>query len=335
MLAAHSEGNMTVSRRVLVAGVTLALLAVPLAIRAQPGKVPRVGLLETGSLAGRSSLWEAFRQGMRERRYVEGRTVVFEARGADGKAERLRELATELARLKVDVIVTGGGPAAQAAQQASATIPIVMASGNPLEQGLVTSLARPGGNLTGVATLSVELSAKRLELAREIVPTATRIAILGDTNTNSVATVRETQAAAQALGVHLHAVRVRGLPELDGAFATIARERPAVLLVTTSPMFFGERGRLAALAVKYRLPTVFGSPEYAEAGGLTAYGADLADGFRQAPVFVDKILKGARPGDLPIEQAAKIKLVVNLKTAKALGLTIPAHLLARADDTIE
>ncbi len=326
---------MTVSRRVRVAGVTLALLAIPLAGTAQPEKVPRIGLLETGSLAGRASLWEAFRQGMRERGYVEGRTVVFEPRAADGKVERLRELAAELVRRKVDVIVTGGGDAGRAAQQATATIPIVMASGNPLELGLVTSLARPGGNLTGVATLSIELSAKRLELAREVVPAASRLAILGDTNTNSISSVRETQAAAQALGVHLNAVRVRGLTELDGAFSTIARERPAVLLVTTSPMFFGERQRLAALAVKHRLPTVFGSPEYAQAGGLIAYGADLADGFRQAPIFVDKILKGARPGDLPIEQVTKIRLVVNLKTAKALGLTIPPHLLARADDTIE
>ena len=326
---------MTVCRRVLVAGVTPALLAVPLTGGAQPDKIPRIGLLEAGSLAGRASLWEAFRQGMRERGYVEGRTVIFEARGADGKAERLRDLAAELARLKVDVIVTGGGAAGQAAQQATTTIPIVMATGNPIELGLVTSLARPGGNLTGVATLSIELSAKRLELAREIVPAASHLAILGDTNSNSVSAIRETEAAAQALGVRLHAVRVRGLAELDGAFSTIARERPAVLLVTPSPMFFGERRRLAALAVKHRLPTVFSSPDYARAGGLAAYGADTADGFRQAPVFVDKILKGARPGDLPIEQATKIRLVVNPKTAKALGLTIPAHLLARADETIE
>ena len=326
---------MTVSRRALVAGVALALLAIPLAAATQTEKVPRIGLLESGSLPGRASLWEVFRQGMRERGYVEGRTVAFEARGADGKAERLRELAAELARLKVDVIVTSGAAAAEAAKQATATIPIVMASGNPLELGLVTSLARPGGNLTGVATLSIELSAKRLELAREVVPAAARLAILGDTNINSVRTVRETQAAAQALGVHLHAVRVRGLPELDGAFATIARERPAILLVTTSPMFFGERRRLAALAVQHKLPTLFGSPEYAQAGGLIAYGADLTDGFHRAPVFVDKILKGARPGDLPIEQATKIRLVVNLKTARALGLTIPPHLLVRADDTIE
>jgi putative ABC transport system substrate-binding protein len=272
---------------------------------------------------------------MRELGYVEGRTVVFEARGADGKAERLAALAAELVRLEVNVIVTSGAAAAQAARQATATLPIVMASGNPLELGLVASLARPGGNMTGVQTLSVELSAKRLELAREVVPGASRLAILGDAGSPaSVSGIRETQAAAQALGVRLHAVSVRGPAELDGAFSTIARAGPAVLLVTTSPVFFGERRRLAELGMKHRLPTVFGSSEYAATGGLIAYGADLAEGFRRAPVYVDKILKGARPGDLPIEQATKFRLVVNLKTAKALGLTIPQSILLRADETI-
>jgi putative ABC transport system substrate-binding protein len=225
--------------------------------------------------------------------------------------------------------------AAQAARLATATIPIVLASGNPLKLGLVSSLARPGGNLTGVQTLSVDLGAKRLEIAREVVPGASRVAILGDASPTSVATVRETQGAAQQLGLPLHTVAVRRAEELEGAFSTIARERASVLLVTTSPMFFGERRRLAALGVKHRLPTVYGSPEYAEAGGLVAYGADLADGFRKAPVFVDKILKGARPEDLPIEQVTKIRLVVNLKTAKALGMKIPPSFLARADETIE
>ena len=214
---------MTVSRRVLVVGVTLALLATPLAGVAQPEKVPRIGLLESGSLAGRASLWEAFRQAMRELGYVEGRTVVFEARGTDGRSERLPALAAELVRLKVDVIVTSGGAAAQAAKQATATIPIVMAGGNPLELGLVTSLARPGGNVTGVQTLSIELSAKRLEMAREVVPGASRLAILGDAGSdNSLASIRETQAAAKALGVRLHAVTVRGP---DGARGRLLDDR--------------------------------------------------------------------------------------------------------------
>jgi putative ABC transport system substrate-binding protein len=273
---------------------------------------------------------------MRELGYVEGQTVIFEARGADGRSERLPALVAELIRLKVDVIVTGGAAAAVAAKRATAIVPIVMASGNPLEMGLVTSLARPGGNLTGVQTLSVALSAKRLEMAREVVPGAVRLAILGDEGSPaSVAGVSETQAAAQTLGVRLHAVTVRTPAELEGTLSAIARANTSVLIVTPSPMFFGERKRLAQLAVKHKLPTVYGSPEYTEAGGLVAYGADLADGFRLAPVFVDKILKGARPGVLPIEQATKIRLVVNLKTAKALGLTIPPAVLTRADETIE
>jgi putative ABC transport system substrate-binding protein len=273
---------------------------------------------------------------MRELGYVEGQTVVFEARGADGGSQRLAALATELVRLKVDVIVTSGSSAAQAARQATATIPVVTASGNPLELGLVASLARPGGNLTGVQTLSIELSAKRLEVARDVVPGVSRFAILGDAESAvSVSGVRQTQAAAQALGTQLHSVTVRRPNELEGAFLAIARERPAILIVTPSPMFFGERRRLADLAVKHRLPTVYGSSEYAEAGGLIAYGADLTDGFRKAPAYVDKILKGARPGDLPIDQATKLRLVVNLKTARALGFAVPQSVLARAEEIIQ
>jgi putative ABC transport system substrate-binding protein len=273
---------------------------------------------------------------MRELGYVEGRSVTFEVRSAEGQSERLRTLATELVELKVDVIVTGGSAAAQAASQATTTIPIVTASGNPFDLGLVPSLARPGGNLTGVATLSIELAAKRLELARQVVPGATRFAIMGDTGSPSSSPgVRQTQEAAQALGVRLHAVTIGRPEELDGMVAKVARERAAVLIVVPSPMFFGERRRLADLAVKHRLPTVFGASEYAEAGGLIAYGADLADTFRKAPAYVDKILKGARPGDLPIDQAMKLRLVVNLKTARAIGLAVPAAVLARADQVLE
>jgi putative ABC transport system substrate-binding protein len=202
---------------------------------------------------------------MRDLGYIEGRSVAFEVRGADAKPERLAAAAAELVRLKVDVIVTSGAAAARAARQATGKIPIVMASGNPLEMGLVTSLARPGGNLTGVTTLSVELSGKRLEMAREVVPGASRLAILGDEGSPaSVSGIQETQAVARALGVRLHAASVRGPADLGGAFSTIVNERPEVLLVTPSPMFFGERTRLAELAVKHRLPTVFSSPEYAE-----------------------------------------------------------------------
>ena len=206
---------MRASHRARVASMALALLMAPLAAETQPGKVPRIGLLETGSLAARASLWEAFRQAMRELGYVEGRTVLFEARGGDGRSERLPALAAELVRLKVDVIVTAGSTAAQAARQATATIPIVMTSGNPVELGLVTSLARPGGNITGVTTLSIELAAKRLEMAREVVPAASGFAILGDAgNPNSLSNIREAEAAARTLGVRLHAVTVRGPEEL-------------------------------------------------------------------------------------------------------------------------
>jgi putative ABC transport system substrate-binding protein len=272
---------------------------------------------------------------MRELGYVEGQPVVFEAREADGKNERLAALAAQLVRLKVDVIVTSTTPAVQAARQATATIPIVMTSGNPLETGVVASLARPGGNVTGLTTLSLELSAKRLELARELVPGASRFAILGTDSAQAALYIRETQAAAQALGTRLHAVSVRGPAELDGAFSTIARERPAVLIVIPGPMFFGERRRLSELAVTHRLPTVHASREFVEAGGLIAYGVSLAALFRRAAVYVDKILKGARPGDLPVEQPTRFELAVNLKTAKALGLTIPPSVLLRADETIQ
>ena len=328
---------MAASRLVLTVMLTIALLAVPLAAEAQPmGSVPRVGLLDPGSLVGRAPLWEAFRQRMRELGYIEGLTVVFEARGADGKLERLPALATELVRLKADAIVTTGTPSAQAARQATATIPIVMATGtDPIGLGLVASLARPGGNVTGLTSISRELSAKRLELARELLPGASHFAILWAAGSaGSAAVVRATEVAAQALGVRLHAVGVRNA-ELDGAFSTMARERPAVLLVDSDPTLFEARRRLAELALKHRLPTVHSAPEYAEAGGLIAYGANRAEMFRHAAVYVDKILKGAKPGDLPIEQPTKFELIVNLKTAKALGLTIPPAVLARADEIIE
>ncbi len=301
--------------------LALGLLTAPLAPDARPpATVPRIGLLETGSLAAREPLWGAFRQAMRELGYVEGRNVVFEARGADGKVERLAALEAELVQLKVDVIVTAATPAAPAARLATATIPIVMATGgDPVGLGIVQSLARPGGNVTGVTTLSVGLSAKRFELAREVIPGASRLAILGEAGSaTTAATIQETQAVARAQGVRLHAVGVWSPAELDGAFSTIARERPAVLLVIGGSMFFAERRRLAELAVKHRLPTVVSFREYAEAGGL-----------------VDKILKGTKPGDLPVEQPTKFELVINLKTAKALGLTIPRQILLRADKVIE
>lgn len=273
---------------------------------------------------------------VREQRPAWRGDQIFEARSADGKPERLAALAAELVRLKVDVIVTSGAPAHPAARRATATIPIVMATGSdPVGLGLVASLARPGGNVTGITSLNRELSAKRLELARELAPGASRLAILASSFATVDPYIRDTQAAAPALGVRLQVVRVGTPTDLDGAFATIASERPAALLVVPGPMFFAERRRLAELAVKHRLPTVYSLREHAEAGGLIAYGARLTELFRRAAGYVDKILKGAKPGELPIEQPTTFELVVNQRTAKQLGLTIPSSLLARADQIIQ
>jgi putative ABC transport system substrate-binding protein len=332
-----------VDRRAYLVG-TLCVLAAPLAAQAQSAsKVPRIGLLDSGSLAGRAPLWEALRQGMRELGYVESRTVTFEARGADGNVDRLAGLAAELVRLNVDVIVVGASSAARAARQATATIPIVFASGNPLEGGYVASLARPGGNVTGLTSASLELSAKRVELARELVPGASRFVLLTHVFADysprpgglTDLMVQETRAAAQALGIRADAVGVRVPGELDGAFAAIARGGGAVLLVFPSGPTFAEHRRLAELALKHRLPTVYDAREYVEAGGLVAYGPNRQALFRRAAGYVDKILKGAKPADLPVEQPTKFELIINMRTAKALGLAIPPAVLARADEVIQ
>jgi putative ABC transport system substrate-binding protein len=328
---------MRLTRLTALATLALALLAAPLAAQAQGATVPRIGLLDSGSLSGRAPLWEAFRQGMRDLGYVDGRTVIFEARGADGNLDRLTALATELVGLKADVIVVGASSAARAARQATAAIPIVMASGNPLEGGYVTSLARPGGNVTGLTSVSVELSAKRLELARELVPGVSRFVALhwepGPRGLTDLM-IQESRAAAHALGVRVDAVGFRNPAELDGAFAAMARGSRAVVLVLPSGPMFVERRRLAELAVKHRLPVMYDAREYVEAGGLMAYGPNRLELFRRAAAYVDKILKGARPAELPIEQPTKFELLINMKNAKALGLTIPASVLARADEVI-
>src|SRR5262245_59504077 len=304
-----------ISGRTLLGVLALALLAASPAAEAR-GTMPRIGLLDNASFATRASSWEAFHQAMRDLGYVEGRTVSFEARGADGKMERLPALAAELVRLEVDVIVTAGNPALRAARQATATIPVVTASGDALAIGIVASLARPGGNVTGMTTQSVELGAKRVELARELVPGGSRLAFLGPVVVSGY--LQETETAARALGMRLHVVRVRSAAELDDAFSTIARGRPSVLIVEPRALLLGERRRVAERALTHGLPTVYSSRENVEAGGLIAYGAKLTALFRRAAAYVDKILKGAKPADLPIEQPTQFELVVNLKTAKAL-----------------
>jgi putative ABC transport system substrate-binding protein len=313
-------------------------LSAPLVIEAQPtGKVPVIGMLDYGTPdAARLAWWKALREGLQELGYVEGRSIVFEARWAEGRVDRLPGLAAELVRLRVNVIVTGGGEAARAAKQATATIPIVMGSGaDPVQLGLVANLAHPGGNVTGVTSLSSELIAKRLQLLRELLPKVSRVAVLSDETPNSRMSVRDTEAGARILNIEIYSVGARDQNQLDRAVSSARRARADALMVIASPSLFIERRRIADLALKYRLPTAVGGREYAEAGGLFSYAVSYPDLFRRAAVYVDKILKGAKPADLPVEQPTKLALVINLKTAKALGLTIPQSLLQRADEVIQ
>jgi putative tryptophan/tyrosine transport system substrate-binding protein len=298
-------------------------------------KVPLIGLLDYSTPdTARVNWWTAFRQALQELGYVEGQSIAFEARWAQGRVDRLPSLAAELVRLQVDIIVTGGGETARAAMQATGTIPIVMATGaDPVRLGVVESIGRPGGNVTGVTSLSAELIAKRVELLRELLPKVSRLAVLWDGTPNSRMSVQELEAAARALGITIRPVGVGRPVDWEGAFSVAAKER--ALLVIASPALFTERKRIADLALKHRLPTVVGGREYAEAGGLFSYAVRHPDLFRRAASYVDKILKGARPADLPVEQPTSFELVINMKTAKALGLKIPQSLLLRADQLIE
>ena len=326
-------------RRGFMAVMAGGLLATPLAAEAQQaGKVYRIGLLDFSAPdPARQAWWNAFRQQMRELGYVEGQNVSFEPRWAQGEDDRLPKLAAELVGLKVDLIVTAGSNAALAAKRATSTIPIVTASGSdPVAVGLVASLRQPGGNVTGMTSLNSELAAKRLELLRNVAPRASRIAILWDErDAGSRLNVDETEAAAKTAGLAIQRVAVGSAAGLDAAFATVVRGRAGALIIVITARLFSYRKRIAELAVKHRLPTVVGLREYVEAGGLASYGTDFPDIFRRAAVYVDKILKGAKPADLPVEQPTKFELVINLKTAKALGLTIPQSLLGRADEVIQ
>jgi putative ABC transport system substrate-binding protein len=329
-----------IERRTFLKGLGLQLLGVPLLVGAQaPKRTVRIGRLVPISAATELETRnrEALRQGLRELGWIEGRNVTFENRYAEGDIRRLDELAAELVRLKVDVIVTGSPPAAAAAKKATSTIPIVMMmSADPVASGLVPSLSRPGGNLTGLTFLAVELGAKRLELLKEAVPAASRVAIpLDPSFSESRLAVKPLEKAAQALGVRLRVHEVREASELDEVFAAIAAERAEALLVQTDPLLYLRRRRVVELVEKVRLPAMYALREYVEAGGLMFYGANIPDMHRRAATYVDKILKGARPGDLPIEQATNFELMINLRTARALGITIPNSVLARADKVIE
>jgi putative tryptophan/tyrosine transport system substrate-binding protein len=317
----------------------LAVLLVPIAGAQQTGKIPRIGLL-VPTFASRTA---AFRQGLRDLGYVEGQNIVIESRYAEGSADRLASLAAELVDLKVDVFVIEGNAGIAAGKNATNTIPIVMApSGDPIGAGFVASLARPGGNLTGLSLLLTGLARKRLELLTEAVPKVRRVAVLwspsrsgtGGTRASDLA-FEETRTAAQALRVQLQSLEVKGANDLDRAFLAMRTEHAGALLVVSNSLLFAHRQRLADLAVKYRIPAMFEFREYAEAGGLLTYGASLDDLSRRAAIYVDKILKGAKPGDLPIEQPTRFELVVNRRTAKTLGLTIPQLLLLRTDQVLE
>jgi putative ABC transport system substrate-binding protein len=331
-------------RRAFIGVVTGGLLGAPLAAEAQQaGKVYRIGLLMTGARAAlpetKASL-DAVKQGLRDHGYVEGENILIEYRSAEGDVERFPGLATELARLKVDLIVAGSTPAGRAAHAATTTIPnIVMAMGDPVADGLVANLARPGGNVTGTAFLGPALISKQLELLEEALPRATRIAILWHPRAFAASTMRqmlnEAEAAARTLRNQLRFAEMRRPDDLERAFSTVIQEHPDALVVFPSAMLFTERARIVSLAAKHRLPSLFNNRPAVELGGLMSYSTNNLELLRRTGPYVDKILKGAKPGDLPVEQPTTFELVINLKTAKALGLTIPPSLLARADQVIE
>ena len=302
---------------------------------AQAGaRAPVIGLLDAGR---RLEWWDALRQQLRQLGYVEGRTVAFEERFADGDFDRLHPLAADLLRRKVAVIVTSGTVTARFAQEATRTIPIVMATGDdPVQGGLVTSLARPGGNVTGVTSLSAQVVRKRLDQLREALPRIRRLAVLWHRgNEASAAQLREVESAARQSKLTIQAIGVKDPGGLANAFAAMTRERAGAVYVISGPSFFAERQRIAELALKHRVPSMYTQAEFVEAGGLLSYGPSYAGLFQHAALYVDKILKGAAPGELPIEQPTTFELVVNLRTARALGITLPAQTLSRADRSIE
>ena len=325
-------------RRAFLGTLTGGLLAAPLAARAQQaGRVHRIGFLGNTTPALEANLVGPFREGLRELGYVDGQNIVIEYRWAEGKYERAPSLLAELLARKVEVIVTAGTPTSLAAQKATMSVPVVVVGvGDPVATGLVASLARPGGNITGLTSIGEALEGKRLELLREVVPKVSNVAVLWNpVNPVLQRVLDELQTAAAVLQIRVLLVSVRAQDEFDDAFAAITRQRPGALLVLGDRLFLQNRARIMAFAAKNRLPGVHSYRELVEAGGLMSFGPSYAGMHRRAAYYVDRILKGARPGDLPVEQPTKFELVINLKTAKALGLTIPQSLLQRADQVIE
>jgi putative tryptophan/tyrosine transport system substrate-binding protein len=327
-----------IERRAFTLG-GLALLAAPLAAGAQPaGKVPRIGFLAVGSREGRAFLIGGFRQGLRERGYVEGQSIVIEYRFSEDRNDRLPGLAAELVALKVELILASGTPASFAARDATSTIPIVMGgiAADPVETGLVASLARPGGNITGMTMMSPQLAGKRLELLKRTVPGLVRVAVFWNPPNPAYGPIlRELEAAAPTLGLMLQRLEVRVPGDLKGAFETATRQRAGALIAPGHPLVANRPKIVADLALKYRLPTIMDIKEFVQVGGLLSLGLDLVDSYRRAASHVDKILKGAKPAELPMEQPTKFDLFVNLKTARALGLAIPQTVLVQATEVIE
>jgi putative ABC transport system substrate-binding protein len=303
----------------------------------QPKKIPRIGFLAGVSFPALSSRTEAFQHGLRELGYVEGKNIVVEWRSADGKFDRLPALAAELVRLKVDVIVTAGSTPTRPAKEATSTIPIVMAQdSDPVGTGFVVSLARPGGNITGLSSMNPEISGKQLELLKEIVPKLARVAVFGTSaRAGTSQALKEAEHAAAASGVQVQYHDVKIPDDIEKVFQAASKARAGAAIVLTSPIFTANRTRVIGLASKGRLPAIYPQSDYMDAGGLLFYGISIADLFRRAATYVDKILKGAKPADLPVEQPTKFELVINLKAAKQIGLTIPPNVLARADKVIK
>jgi len=320
---------------ILLAG--LALASIHLADAQQPKKVPRIGFLSSLSPAAVSARMDAFRQGLRELGYVEGKNIVIESRWGEGKTERLPDLAVELVRLKVDIIVTGGPAVNLSAKEATVTIPIVLGFDNdPVGNGFVASLARPGGNITGLSTHYPEISGNQMELLKEIIPKLSHVAVFGNSiQPGNPQALRETELAAGALGVKLQYLDIRSPKDIETAFREAKKGRADAVLVLGNVVVTSDPKQFVELAAKSRLAAIYWSPEFVEAGGLMAYSVSITDLFRRAAVYVDKILKGAKPADLPVEQPTKFEFIINLKTAKQIGLTIPPNVLARADKVIK
>jgi putative ABC transport system substrate-binding protein len=331
----EGEGD-PMSKKVMLLALSSVLLALRSPAQAQqPGNVPRIGFLTQAPPA--APLIEAFRQGLREHGYVEGKTIVIEYRDAEGKPDRLPSLAADLVRLKVNGIVVGGSEATLAAKNATTVIPIIMAGGSdPVGTGLVASLARPGGNITGASGFGPESSGKRLELLKEVVPGLSRVAALAyDANPAYKLQLKEVEDAAQALKLQLQVLEVREPSDFDGAFGAAKQGRAAAVNTLTSAFLTAHRKKLVDSAEKSRLPVIYANNTFVEAGGLMSYGPSIVDNYRRAATYVDKILKGAKPADLPVEQPTKFEFIINLKAAKQIGLTIPPQVLARAEKVIK